>query len=239
MLVTTPVRKLVRPLAVALVAVLLGALAGAQQAAAAPAPTIEVAAQGRYQARPDTVVVTWEVSGQSASYARAYAQAQTQAAQVRALLRQQGFTAAEAHWGAYAVQANYDYKTNRVTGFTVSLPLRLEFADFAKLGPLLDAAGTQGVSALRGVSFALKDTDAAEAAAIADGYRQSRLQAAAMARAAGRQLLGLSHASVNVSTPYAAPQIHMMMAAVAPTAQFTPSAITVTARVDAVYRLGP
>src|SRR6185312_14389046 len=108
-----------------------------------------------------------------------------------------------AHWSGYSVQPNVDYKTRRVTDHTVTTSLRLEFTDFAKIGPLLDAAGAAGLDALRGVSFELKDMDAARAGAIANGYHQARQEAEALARAAGRDLLGLSHASVDVASPSA------------------------------------
>jgi hypothetical protein len=206
--------------------------------------TITVASQGHFEAAPDTAVVNWEITGENASLKAAYAQAQSQAEQVRALLTRQGFTPQQAHWTSYQVQPQWDYKAHRVTSYSVSTSLRLEFTDFQKIGPLLDAAGSAGLTALRGVSFELKDMDAARAAAIADGYRQTHQEAAALAAAAGRHLLGLSHASIDVAAPFApVPMMARAMVAGAaappPTASFTPQDITVTARITAVYRLNP
>lgn len=204
--------------------------------------TVTVAAQGKFEAAPDTAVVNWDITGENASLKAAYAQAQAQAEQVRALLTRQGFTPQQAHWSSYQVQPQWDPKGRRVSGYQVSTTLRLEFADFAKIGPLLDAAGTSGLSALRGVSFELKDMQAARAAAIADGYRQTRQEAEAFATAAGRRLLGLSHASVNVASPYAPQPMFaraMVAGAAPPTEAFTPQTITITAQITAVYKIAP
>jgi uncharacterized protein YggE len=221
----------------------LGLTAMAQEAApAADQNTVTVSAQGKFEAAPDTAVVNWDITGENASLKTAYAQAQAQAGQVRALLTRQGFTPQQAHWTSYQVQPQWDAKSRRVTGYQVSTTLRLEVSDFQKIGPLLDAAGSSGLSALRGVSFELKDMTTARAAAIADGYQQTQHEAQALANAAGRHLLGLSHASVNVANPYT-PQPMFARAMVAgaspPTESFTPQTITVSAQITAVYRLAP
>ncbi len=210
---------------------------------AAAAGTVEVSAQGEYHAPPDTAVVQMEIRGQNAALAAAYAQARAQAEQVRRLLQQQGFAAAQAHWSGYQAQPNIDYKTQRVKDYTVSETLRLEVGDFSKIGPLVDAAGEAGLNALRGVSFELKNMDAAKAAAIGDGYRRAAAEAEALARAAGRQLAGLERATVDVATPAPRPILYAMaaqrMEAPPPTESFTPQTITVTANIHAVFRLKP
>jgi len=229
--------------ALALLAPCLLVAQGAPHPVAVPG-TVEVSVQGEFHAEPDTALVQMEITGQGAALQAAYAQAQAQAEQVRSLLRRQGFRPAQAHWSGYQVQPNVDYKTQRVKDYTVTTSLRLEISDFAKIGPLVDAAGAAGLNALRGVSFELKDMDAAKAAAIADGYRRAEAEAEALAHAAGRQLAGLSRATVDVSTPSPRPVLYAMASsrmagAVAPTAEFTPQQITVTARISAVFRLRP
>lgn len=219
---------------------LFGLLAAAQQPSLSAFNTIHVVATGEFQAEPDTAVAQFEITGANPNLKAAYAQAQSQAEEVRALLQKQGFTPQQAHWSGYTVQPNHDYKTRRVTDYTVTTSLSLELADFQKIGPLVDAFGAAGINALRGVSFELKKMDAAKASAIADGYRQTQLQAAALAHAAGRQIKGLISASIDVSSSSypIGPRVFAMAAAVAapaPTEQFTPHTITVSARIDAVY----
>ncbi|MGH9488223.1 MAG: SIMPL domain-containing protein [Terriglobales bacterium] len=211
---------------------------------AAQQTTVTVTAQGSFKAAPDTAVVSMEVAGRNAELQTAYAQAQRQAARVRALLLEQGFTPAEAHWSGFQVQPIIDYKTSHVTSYTVRNDLQLEVSNFAKIGPLLDAASGKGLSALRSVSFELKHMQSAKAAAIADGYRQAHAEAEALARAAGLPLAGLVSARVDTSgaAPLPLPRGIFMASAnaavPAPTAGFTPRRITVSAQIRAVYRLG-
>lgn len=205
--------------------------------------TVEVAATGTFDAEPDEVDVSWQITGREASLKAAYASTQQQAARVRALLGQQGFTPEQVHWSRYHVQPDLDYKTQKVTGYTVTVEAQLKFTDFQKIGPLLDAAGSSGLNALQGVSFALKDQQAARAAAIADGYRQTQSEAEALAAAAGRKLAGLSRATVDVSSPIEPRRFGAVAMAArsapAPTEGFSPERITVSARVTAVFRLAP
>ncbi|MGH9392759.1 MAG: SIMPL domain-containing protein [Terriglobales bacterium] len=230
----------------AMMAALLGAMAAGQQPQQQmrqPA-RVQVSAEGQYQAAPDTAVVSLAASGQDASLKRAYAQAQAQAEQVRALLRQQGFPPEAVRWSSYEVQPEMDYKTRRVASYAVSTTAALEVRDFAKIAALVDAAGAAGLSALRDISFELKDQAPARQAAIADAYRQVRAEAEAVARAAGQQLGELVSVTVNVNPQ---PVIMRRMAgmnalaaaAPAPTEGFTPSLITVTASVTAEYRMKP
>jgi len=207
----------------------------------APAPTVEVSATGTFQSAPDTAVVQFEISGKNAQMKAAYADAQRQAEQVRTLLRQQGFAPEAAHWSSYRTQPDWDYKQNRLVGYTVTVSATLEVSDFAKLGPLLDAAGSEGLTSLRGVNFELKNMDAAKSAAIADGYRQVRQEAGALARAAGVPLDGLVRATVDVSSGGIRPMVMGAMVRSmppAPTEEFTPQEITVSARVSATFAVG-
>ncbi|MGH9519718.1 MAG: SIMPL domain-containing protein [Terriglobales bacterium] len=210
-----------------------------------PAPnTIAVAAEGQFQAAPDTAVIELQIAGQNSSLKAAYAQAQAQAEQVRGILRNQGFAPQQAHWSSYRVQPNFDYKAHRVADYAVTSTAELSLTDFDKIGPLVDAFGQAGISALRGVRFELKDMAAAKTAAIQDAYRQVHREADALALAAGRKLGELSSASVDVSLPNVVRPVMYAMAmratpAPAPTEEFTPQTITVNARVNAVFRLQP
>ncbi|MGH9480951.1 MAG: SIMPL domain-containing protein [Terriglobales bacterium] len=225
--------------------VFLGAACAWAQAAipaAAEGPTIQVSAQGQFEASPDTALVSMQITGDNADLQAAYREAQTQAEQVRDLLKQQGFTPEQAHWSGYSVEPNMNYQTHKLTSYTVTTSVRLEFTDFTKIAPLLNAAGAAGLSAVRNVSFELKHPEAAKAAAIADGYRQAHLAAEALAQAAGRQLQALARASVDTSLPgpvFVPRMLAMASAAPAPTEQFSPSQITVSATVNLVYLLRP
>lgn len=206
--------------------------------AAQKPPTVTVSAQGSVQAQPDTAVVQFQISGQNAEVQAAYAQAQQQAEQLRAQLRQQGFAPAQAHWSQYAVSPNWDYQAHRVTSYSVTADVQLLVTDFRRLAPLMNAVSGSGSSALRGVSFELRHHAAERRQAIAAAYAAAQAQAAALAAAAGLKLGALVSASVNAAA-LVAPGVRLMAAAAAPapTEQFTPQALTVTANVTAVFLL--
>lgn len=218
-----------------------GVAAGAQMKMPQPAATISVSAQGEFKAAPDTAVVAMEIQGRNVALKAAYAQAQAQAEKLRTLLREQGFAPQAAEWSSYRVQPNIDYKTNRVTDYSVSVSLELRFKEFQRLGPLLDAASGQGLNVVRGVSFELSDAEAAKAKAIADGYAKGLREARALAAAAGMRLGKLQSATVDSSAvgPMPMPRLMAAEAAMAPppTAGFSPGEITVTATVRMVYEI--
>ncbi|MGN6593397.1 MAG: SIMPL domain-containing protein [Terriglobales bacterium] len=212
----------------------------AAQMMAPKEPAVTVSAQGEFKAAPDTAVVAMEIQGRNVELKAAYAAAQAQAEKLRTLLRQQGFSPEDAAWDSYRVQPNIDYKTDKVIDYTVAVNLELRFKDFHRLGPLLDAATGQGLNVVRGVSFSLSDTEAAKARAIADGYGRALREAKALAAATGMKLGELQSAtvdSVNLPTPMPRYMIAEAAMAKAPTAEFTPSQITITAVVHAVYKL--
>lgn len=227
---------------VCVAALLLTPALALAQAKAPNAPTVTVAAQGSFKTAPDTAVVSMEVTGQSVDLKTAYAQAQSQAAEVRMLLRQQGLRPDEAHWSGFQVQPNVDYKTHQVTSYTVRNDLELKLTDFARIGSLLNAATGKGLNALRNVSFELAHPEKAKAAAIADGFAKARGEAAALARAAGVALAGLQSVTVDTSGGFVRPMPRFTAMAAeavpAPTEQFTPQEITVTANITAVFNLG-
>jgi len=96
------------------------------------------------------------------------------------------------------------------------------------------------------VSYTLDDIDAAKTRAVEDAYRRARESANAVARAGGRSLGELSYASVDtfenvrIVAPMNARVMESMGAAAklaAPTAEFSPQNIQVTAHVNAMFAL--
>lgn len=218
--------------------------AGAQATAPVhPADTIEVSVQGRFEAAPDTAVLGIDIRGQNRNLKTAYAEAQKQAEQVRTLLREQGIPADEAQLGSYQVQPNIDWKTHKLIDYSVVTHLEVDLKDFAKIGPLVDAAGQSGLPAFDRVSFELKDLQKAREQAIADGYRKALAEAQQLAQLAHRSIQKLQYASVDVAEPgpiYPRPVMMARAAAApAPTEQFSPQKITVTAQVRASFEMAP
>ena len=85
--------------------------------------------------------------------------------------------------------------------------------------------------------------DAAKAKAVEDAYRHARESATALARSSGRTLGELSYASVDTFenvrvAPLAGAMMKMNVgAAPAPTEEFTPQSVSVTAHVNALFAL--
>jgi uncharacterized protein YggE len=225
----------------ALFVLLLLALAGTAQERPRE-NLIDVTAEGQFEADPDLAVLSFQVQGRDRDLRKAYAAAQQQADQVRDLLRRDGIPPQQTQLGNYEVQPNYDWRNRRLIDYTVATWLRLELNDFAKLGPLVEAAGQQGLPALSNISFELKNQDDAKGRAVASAYAKARLEADALARAAGARLGDLVGASIEMPEPIRPMPRMMAMATAAqagppPTAEFTPQRITVTAHVTATFRL--
>jgi uncharacterized protein YggE len=91
----------------------------------------------------------------------------------------------------------------------------------------------------------LENVDEAKNKAVEDAYRRARNSAETLARASGRGLGELSYASVDTFENQRMPVPHMAraMAAMgnaaqpAPTEEFTPQNVTVTAHVNALFNL--
>ena len=85
--------------------------------------------------------------------------------------------------------------------------------------------------------------DEAKNKAVEDAYRRARNSADSIARASGRTVGELSYASVDVFenprlvAPRARSMAAMAPAAPAPTEEFTPQTVTVTAHVNALFNL--
>jgi uncharacterized protein YggE len=100
------------------------------------------------------------------------------------------------------------------------------------------------VSETQTLSYVLENIDEAKNRAVEDAYRRARNSAETIAHASGRGLGELSYASVdtfeNVRMPM--PRMARAMAAVAnaapaPTEEFTPQNVNVTAHVNALFNL--
>jgi uncharacterized protein YggE len=99
------------------------------------------------------------------------------------------------------------------------------------------------VSDTQSLAYTLEEMESAKSKAVEDAYRRARQAADAVAKASGRTLGELSYASVDTfeNTPIIRPMgaqfKAMAMAAPAPTEEFTPQTVTVTAHVNALFNL--
>ena len=230
-----------------LIALLASTLAPGQDrpTVAAQPNSVFVGADGKFEANPDTAVMQFNISAQEASSREAYDHASKSAEQVRQILRSNGIDPKSAEIGYFSLQPVYDYKTakRKLVGYRVNANVSLKLKDFSKVAPMVQQLADADVTDTQSLNYTLEDMDSAKAKAVDDAYRRARESAAALARSAGRGLGELSYASVDTFENVRPMPMGAMMkmnvagAAPAPTEEFTPQTISVTAHVNALFTL--
>lgn len=220
--------------------------AAAQSPTVAAMPnTVFVGADGKFETAPDTAVIQFNISTQADTAKEAYDLAAKQAEATRQILHSNGIDPKSAEIGFFSVNPQYDWKNpkHKVIGYQVTTSVTLKLKDFSKIGPITQQLADASVGDSQSLSYTLDSTEAAKAKAVADAYSRARTSAQALAMASGRTLGELSYASVDISenvriyAPLPRRAMAMAAAAPAPTAEFTPQNVTVTAHVNAMFLL--
>lgn len=207
--------------------------------------TVFVGADGKFEATPDTAQIQFSVSVQDETSQAAYQRAAKNVEEVRKVLHANGIDPKAAMIGFFSVQPVYEYRPKqRVIGYRVTTDVSLKLKDFDKVGPIAQQLAEANVSETQTLSYTLEKMDDAKNKAVEDAYRRARSSAETLARASGRGLGELSYASVD-TFENARPMPRMMaramndkaMASPAPTEEFTPQSVTVTAHVNALFGL--
>lgn len=209
--------------------------------------SVYVGADGKYEAAPDTAVIEFNISAQEDTSQTAYQHASKDTEQVRQVLHANGIEPKAANIGALSVQPMYDWKNakQKVVGYRVTADVTLKLKDFSKIGPITQQLAEANVSERQTLNYTLENIDEAKNKAVEDAYRRARNSAETVARASGRTLGELSYASVDTfENPRIAFAPHMARAMAAPAAatpapteEFTPQTVTVTAHVNALFTL--
>jgi len=224
----------------------LPALAQDRPALTAQANTVYVGADGKFEADPDTAVLQFNISVQEETSRAAYDHASRTAEQIRQILRSNAIEPRNAQIGFFSLQPVYDYKTpkRKLVGYRVNANVTLKLKDFTKVAPILQQLADADVSEDQSLSYTLENMQEAKSKAVEDAYAKARESAAALAKAAGRSVGELSYASVDVSEnmPIIRPMVSRMAAmsaapVPAPTAEFSPQSIIITAHVNALFAL--
>lgn len=222
----------------------LAAFAQEHPAVTAQPNSVYVGADGKFEAVPDTAQIQMAVAVQDDSPQSAYQRASKDVDQVRQILRANGLDTKLATIGFFSVQPMYEWKPKqRVVGYRVTTDVTLKLKDFSKIGPITQQLAEANVGETQTLNYTLENMDDAKNRAVEDAYRRARNSAETVARASGRSLGELSYASVDT---FEAPRIvmrgmtamsAMAKAAPAPTEEFTPQNVTVTAHVNALFSL--
>ena len=226
----------------------LSALSVAQSPTLNPLPnTVFVGADGKFESAPDTALIQFNISAQADNAKDAYDQAAKQAEATRQVLRTNGIDPKAAEIGFFSVNPQYDWKnsTHKIIGYQVRAGVSLKLKDFSKIGPVTQQLADASVGESQSLSYTLDSTDEAKSKAVADAYRRARASAQSLANASGRTLGELSYATVDtlenirLAVPIPRHAMPMAMAAQtpAPTEEFSPQNVTVTAHVNAMFVL--
>lgn len=229
----------------------LAALLACAAIASAQAPTVTAApntvfagADGKFEAPPDTAVVQFNIASHADTAKAAYDGAAKQAEQTRQIMRDNGIDPKTAQISSYSIQPMYDWKTakRKLVGYQVTTNVTLKVKDFSKIGPITQQLADTAVSESQSISYTLDNMDDAKSKAVEDAYRRARASADSVAKAAGRSVGDLSYASVDTfenirPMPMLARAMDKAQAAPAPTEEFTPQMVSVTAHVNALFTL--
>jgi uncharacterized protein YggE len=208
--------------------------------------TVYVGADGKFESAPDTAVIQFNVSVQEDTSQAAYQHASREVEQVRQVMHANGVDPKSANLGFESVQPVYDPKNpkQKVIGYRVTTNVTLKLKDFSKIGPITQQLADANVSESQSLNYALENIDEAKSKAVEDAYRRARASADTLARASGRSIGDLSYASIDtfdvqrIFAPRMASMAKMANAAMpAPTEEFTPQTVTVTAHVNALFTL--
>ena len=216
-----------------------------------PAPnvmtnSIYVGADGKYESAPDTAEIQFNITAQEDTSQAAYQHASKDTEKVREVLHTNGIDAKAANIGSLSVQPMYDWKNakQKVIGYRVTADVTLKLKDFSKIGPITQQIADANVGGQQNLAYTLENMDEAKNKAVEDAYRRARNSAETVSRTSGRTLGDLSFASVDtfesprIAAPRMAPQMLAKAApAQAPTEDFTPQTVTVTAHVNALFNL--
>ncbi|HYE24269.1 MAG TPA: SIMPL domain-containing protein [Clostridia bacterium] len=210
-----------------------------------PRDNITVSSDGKFEADPDTAVIQFNIAAQENELKAAHERAARAAEEIRQTLRANGIDPKQAQIGSFQVEPVYDYRQpkRKLVGYRVNSSVTLKLKDFAKVAPIATAFGQMDVTGTQNISYILDNIDAAKTRAIQDAFRRARGNAETVATASGRQLGLLAKATVDTFDQ--PPPMPMMMKtmraeaadAPAPTQDFSPEKITITARVTAEFLL--
>jgi uncharacterized protein len=208
--------------------------------------TIYVGADGKFETAPDTALIQFNISAQGDTAKDAYDLASKQAEATRQIMRANGIDPKSAEIGFFSLNPQYNWKEvkHRIIGYQVTTSVSVKLKDFSKIGPVTQQLADASVGESQSLSYILDSTEEAKGKAVADAYRRARASAQSLANASGRTLGELSYASVDtfenirVMTPMPRAKAMAAMAqAPAPTEEFSPQNVTVTAHVNAMFTL--
>jgi len=223
------------------------ATAGGASAAEAPQRLVSVTGSGEVKAQPDMAYVTLGVEARKPTLAAARTEVNAAVERLLALTRELKIEPKFVDSTRLQVQPDYrwDEKASKqvLLGYVVNRQIEVEVHDLDRLGTLLEKSVSAGVNQLGGARLDSSRRKELEREALTKAVDDARLNADALARAAGAKLGLVQSISAAGTMPvpmYA--QKAMSVAAAPPMADeadqsYQPSEMKFTASVSAQYEL--
>lgn len=223
---------------------LLAALFALAAAPAAASPTeITVTAEGRASTMPDMATAAFTISTNAATAAAATSENNVRYDRLLRALHGLDISTSDIRTTSFSLNYNPAPKPPDVPqqgqryGYFVYRGISVTVHRLAGLGKVVDAAVEAGVTDVNGVSFDTADTRGQFAQALADGVRQARAHAEAMAAAAGLHVVRVKNMQEGTPSrilPSMQAAVFRAAPAPAPT-QIEPSAVETRATVTVTY----
>jgi uncharacterized protein len=232
-------------LAVLMVASMLAA-AGMATAAEAPLRLVSVTGSGEVKAQPDMAYVTLGVEARRPTLAEARAEVNATVERILALTRELKIEPKFVDSTRLQVQPDYrwDEKESRqvLLGYVVSRQVDVELHDLDRLGTLLEKSVSAGANQVGGARLDSSRRKELERAALTQAVDDARLNADALARAAGARLGPVQSLSTSGMMPVPMYAERAMSVAAAPMADaaeksYQSSEMKFTASVSAQFEL--
>lgn len=208
----------------------------------APATTLSLGAYGEVRTTPDMATITLGVTTEGATAVAAMRANSERMNQVVAALRRGGLGERDIQTSGLNLNPQYVYEQNqppRLTGYQASNMVTIRVMDLARLGPAIDAAVASGANQMHGISFGLKDPDAAENEARRRAVRALQGKAGLYAQATGLKLGRLVNLSEGggYNPPQPMPLASMARMEKADSVSISPGEVAVRIDITALYEL--
>jgi uncharacterized protein YggE len=165
--------------------------------------TISVAGSGKVTLVPDMATVDLGVVVQKPTAKAARQAGAQQMTGVVAALKKLGIDDKDIATSTVSLSPVYDWSNNtqRITGYQLQNTVSVTVRDLDKLGDVLDDTITAGATTVNGITFDVKDRNAAEKLAREGAMKDAKAKADTLASSAGVRITGVQTISESVSTP--------------------------------------
>ncbi|HKO99809.1 MAG TPA: SIMPL domain-containing protein [Pyrinomonadaceae bacterium] len=196
------------------------------------------------QAKPDTAIVTITVVSQAKRAIDAQQDNAVKSDAVAKALKSAAGPGAEVKTSGYSLQPMRVYKEGQppaITGYEARNSVTVTMSDLTKVGNIIDASSQAGANDVTGLSFTLRQDQAARDQAIAEATREAVNKARVIATALGGRVVRIvevQEEGTNRPKPtYEMDQVQTMRGASAPSTPIEAGTLDITSRVQLIAEI--